>query len=342
MATIYDVAKKAGVGIGTVSRVLNKKPHISEKTRLLVEKAISDLDFQPHSMARNLARRRTNTVACIIPFFTGFFFVQLLSGIQRKITHFEKDLILYSVDSTIKKETFLSRVLKEHRVDGVLYVSLEISDADAARFTDHDFPIVLVDSYHPDLDSIKVDNVGGAVMATNHLIALGYNRIAMIDGQLKSVPARLRLAGYKNALENSGIPFRDRYFIACDFAREADGFNQEGGYAAMQQLLALGDDRPDAVFVSSDIQAIGAMQAIREQGLRIPEDVAVVGFDDIELARHVGLTTVRQPTIEMGELAVERLVQRIDGRPAVDFQQRLGTEVIVRDTCGAKLRSAVV
>ncbi len=336
MATIYDVAKRAGVGIGTVSRAINKQPNLSEKTRLKVEQAIEELNYQPHSMAQSLARRRTNSIGCIIPFFTGYFFVQLLAGIQRKITQYENDLILYSVDQTNKKETFLNRVLKERRVDGILYISLEISNEDAAVFNQKGFPIVLVDSFHPDLDSIKVDNVEGAYLATKHLIDLGYHDIAMIDGQLNSVPARLRLEGYKKALRDNGLAFHDQHFVACDFANEADGFNKQSGYTAMLQLLDLSESRPRAVFVSSDIQAIGAMQAVRERNLRIPEDIAIVGFDDIELASYVGLTTVKQPTIEMGELAVERLMSRIDSLPDQGFQKQLGTEIVVRETCGAQ------
>lgn len=337
MATIYDVAAKAGVGIGTVSRVLNKSPHITEKTRCKVEAAIAALDYRPHSMAQNLARRHTNTIGCIIPFFTGYFFIQLLRGIQRKITEFERDLILYSVDLKNKKETFLDRVLQERRVDGVLFVSLEISDRHAARFKEQGFPIVLVDSFHNEIDSVKVDNAHGAYMATSHLLELGYRDVAMIDGQLKSVPARLRLEGYKKALSEAQLPFREEHFIACDFADEADGFNKEAGYAAMQRLLTLGTQRPRAVFVSSDIQAVGALQALREADLKVPDDIAVVGFDDIELASHVGLTTVRQPTGKMGELAVEALIGRIGGISATaDFHRKLNTELVIRDTCGGR------
>lgn len=336
--TIYDVAKRAGVGIGTVSRVINKSPQITEKTKYKVLEAIKDLNYQPHTVAQSLARRKTNTIGCIIPFFTGYFFVELLRGVQRKITEYENDLILYSVDMTNKKETFLHRTLKERRVDGILLISLEITDEYAEEFVSRRFPIVLVDSFHPDLDSIKVDNVEGACQATSHLIQLGYKSIAMIDGQLKSVPARLRLEGYKKALIEHGHPFEERYFIACDFTDEADGFNKEAGYAAMQRLLDLDEDRPRAVFVSSDIQAIGAMQAIKERGLNVPNDVAVVGFDDIELAGHVGLTTMKQPTMAMGELAVDRLMQKIAGKAESDFKCPLDTKLVVRESCGGKCR----
>ncbi|MFQ5641013.1 MAG: LacI family DNA-binding transcriptional regulator [bacterium] len=337
-ATIYDVAKEAGVGIGTVSRFLNNSSQISEKSKRKVLAAIKALNYQPHTAAQNLARRRTNTIGCIIPFFASYFFVELLRGVQKKIMGCKNDLILYSVDFDLKKEIFLKRVLKERRIDGLLLVSLEIPDEYVEKFVSQKFPIVLVDSFHPGLDFIKVDNVEGAHIATNHLIELGYKKIAMIDGQLKSVPARLRLDGFKKALKEHRCPFDNRYFVTCDFADEADGFNKEAGYGAMQQLLDLGEDKPKAVLISSDIQAIGAMKAIKERGLKIPQDIAVVGFDDIELASHVGLTTMRQPIISMGELAVERLMKKISGEEdGTKFQLRFSPQLIVRESCGAKL-----
>jgi DNA-binding LacI/PurR family transcriptional regulator len=338
MANIYDVAKRAGVGIGTVSRVLNKSSHISDPTRQKVLAAIKALHYQPHTAAQSLARRRTNTLGCVIPFFTGNFFAQLLCAVQKKTSEFGNDLVLYSVDLANKKETFLRRVLSEKRVDGLLLVSLEITDEYAKRFLRQKLPIVLVDSFHDQLDSIKVDNDEGAHTATTHLIKLGYDKVAMIDGQLKSVPARLRLEGYKRALADHGRAFEERYFVACDFTDEADGFNREAGYSGMLQLLDLGSQRPRAVFVSSDIQAIGAMEAIRDRGLKVPDDVAVVGFDDIELAQYVGLTTMRQPILEMGELAVDRLMELVRGKREKDFKHRFATELIIRESCGAKRR----
>lgn len=335
--TIYDVAEKAGVGIGTVSRVINDSPHTRPQTREKVLQAIKELNYQPHTVAQSLARRKTNTIGCIIPFFTGYFFVELLRGIQSKITQFFNDLILYSIDDTSKKEFFLKRVLMERKVDGLLLVSLEISDDFVRKFLKQRFPIVLVDSFHPLLDSIKVDNVEGAFVATRHLLNLGYKKVAMIDGQLRSVPARLRLEGYKRALAEYDIPFDERYFVACDFTDEADGFNKEAGYVAMKKLLELERNRPRAVFVSSDIQALGAIQAIRECGLLIPEDIAVVGFDDIELAHFVGLTTMRQPIKKIGQLAVQRLIERISGEPETEFKPHFQTELVVRESCGAKL-----
>ena len=333
--TIYDVAKKAGVGIGTVSRTINNSSQVSPQTRAKVLQAIKQLDYQPHAIAQGLARKKTNMISIIVPFFTGYFYIELFKGIQEELSKYQYNLILYNVDQTDKTEPFLERTLQEKRVDGVLYISLRISDAYARKFLDLDFPIVLLDAYHPDLDSITVGNEYGAYIATQHLIRLGNTKVGMIDAQLKSTPAQIRLAGYKKALEESHILFKKDYLVISNSVEERDGFNREAGYRAMDQLLALGGDRPTAVFISSDIQAIGAIQAIQEHGLRIPEDIAIVGFDDIEMAQYMGLTTIRQPMFEMGRLAVKRLLNKISGTDVKNFKKSFLTELVIRKSCGA-------
>jgi len=333
--TIYDVAKKAGVGIGTVSRVINDSPQITPQTKAKVLAAIKELQYQPHIVAQSLARQKTHTIACIIPFLTGYFFVELLKGIQKKITEFKHDLILYSVDRGEQKETFLEKTLMERRVDGLLLASQEIDEPSAEKYLQQQFPIVLVDSHHDKLDSVSVDNVKGAYQATKHLIDLGYKEVAMIGAKLESFPARMRLQGYKDALSDAGLPFKKQYFIHCDFQEEADGFNKEAGYIAMQRILAMGDRRPRAVFISSDIQAVGALAAIKEAGLSVPDDIAIVGFDDIELASYVSLTTMRQPIRQMGEVAVERLMEKMSKNPQEVFKMRFDATLVVRGSCGA-------
>jgi len=333
--TIYDVARRAGVGIGTVSRAINDSSQITEQTKNRVLSAIRELNYQPHTVAQSLARQRTNTIGCIIPFFTGYFYMELLRGVQRETTVHKNDLILYSVDRMDKRDTYLERTLQERRVDGILLVSLEIPDECVAKFKSHGFPIVLLDGFHPELDSIKVDNVQSAYVATSHLLNLGYENVAMIAGRLSSLPARLRFEGYKQAIEDSGRTFDERIFVATAGPDDNDGFSKENGYAAMNKLLDLEGMRPRSVFASSDIQAIGAMQAIRERGLSVPGDVAIVGFDGIELASHVGLTTMRQPMVEMGQIAADRLIHKINESDNIDFKRKVSTELVVRESCGA-------
>ncbi|MBN1155067.1 LacI family DNA-binding transcriptional regulator [candidate division KSB1 bacterium] len=339
--TIYDVAKKAKVGIGTVSRAINDSPHISPHTRDKVLQVVKELKYQPHAMAQGLARKKTKIIACIVPFFTGYFFVELLRSIQRDISAYGYDLILYSVDEMNKKEVFLKRALREKKVDGVLVFSLPINDNDANIFINNNFPIVLIDSYHRDLDSISIQNQQGAYLATRHLIELGHTRIAMITGHIQSIPAQRRLEGYKIALHEDDIEFKENYVLYIDSSEVNadlmlnDGFNEKSGYQLMLRLLESGTERPTAVFVSSDIQAIGAMKAIREKGLSIPDDIAVVGFDDIELARLLGLTTIHQPIAEMGHYAVKRLIDRMNGHNADHYECDMETHLVIRRTCGS-------
>lgn len=333
--TIYDVARRAGVGIGTVSRALNNSPLIAADTKARVLKAIQELDYRPHALAQGLARNKTDMIAIIVPFFTGYFFVELLRGVQEEAIRHHYDLVLYSVHQTDKVELFLERALRERRVDGVLLLSLPISDRYARKFVTSRVPIVLVDSFHPSLDSITVENRDGAYQATSHLLALGHRRVGMIVGHLRSMPARVRLEGFRQALADHGIPFDERYVAMVDSIPGQDGFCKEAGYEGMKKLLALGAERPSAVFVSSDIQAEGAMRAALEVGVRIPQDVAIVGFDDIEIAELLGLTTMRQPMWEMGRLAVDRLVERIGEPDAPRYARSFAPSLVVRQSCGA-------
>ena len=340
--TIYEVARKAGVGIGTVSRVLNDSPQISPATRAKVLKVIKELNFQPHAMAQSLARRKTHTIGVIVPFFTGYFYVELLRGIQRALSQHKFDLILYGVDDLQKKDASLKRALQQRRVDGVLLVSMKLSDNFSAEFKRRRLPLILVDAYHEEFDSIIVNNQEGAYTATRHFIRLGYRRIAMLTGHYESIPAQTRLHGCQHALTEAGLALPEDMIISSDSlpgeaARVNDGFNQEAGYLAMRNFLARHsrNGSPTAVFVNCDIQAVGAIKAVKEAGLRIPDDVALIGFDDIELAEYVGLTTVRQPMAEMGYRAVERMMALVEDPDLPPEHLRLDTELVVRESCGA-------
>ena len=333
--TIYDVAKKAGVGIGTVSRAINNSPNITPETKAAVMTAIKELHYQPHALAQGLARKKTHMIAVILPVFTGYFYLELLKAIQREASTHGYDLILYSVDQTDKTDVFLRRTLQEKRVDGVLLISLKISDKFADRFVNSSIPIVLVDHHHSQLDSIYVENNRGAYDATAHLIKLGHKKIGIIDAHLRSIPAQTRLEGYRQALSDADLPVVNAYMIIGEHASEVDGFNREAGYDAMHHLLSL-PDPPSAVFVASDVQAAGAVQACREAGLHIPDQMAIVGFDDIEIAHYLGLSTMHQPLDEMGSLAFIRLLERMTN-PDLDVLQKVySTQLVVRNTCGGK------
>ena len=340
--TIYDVAKKANVGIGTVSRVINKSPQISPKTREKVLKVIKELKYQPSAMAQRLARKCTNTIACIVPFFTGYFYFELLRGVQQQVSKLGYDLILYSVDVFEKKEEIFKKTIRERRADGVLIISMTISDKFANRFLQAKLPVALVDSCHQDLDSITIENREGAYNATQHLINMGHVNLGMINGSLESVPARIRLNGFKEALADNHIIPDERFILNVSESANADekqndGFNKAAGYNAMKRVLESAEPRPTAFFIASDIQAAGAMKAVQEKNLKIPEDIAIVGFDDIELSEYLGLSTMKQPMFEMGKIAIEQLIHKIEnGSTNGAFKKVLHPELIIRDTCGAK------
>ncbi len=335
-ATIYDVAKKAGVGIGTVSRAINNSPQINPLTKARILSVAEELSYQPHALAQSLARKKTYTIASVVPFFTNYFFVELLKSVQHALSRSNYDLILYSVDRMNRRDRTLDRVLSERRSDGVLVISLGLMDGYAEKFIAANLPVVLIDHMHQQIDSVAIANREGAFSATSHLIGLGHRRIGMINGHLSSYPALRRLEGFKNALAAGNIPYDERSLIVCDAKAGEHGFNEAAGYLAMQRLIGQSRRLPTALFVASDVQCLGVMRAAKEAGLRIPDDLALVGFDDIEFAKFVGLTTMRQPIADMGQMAVSRLLERIQGVNHGDFHRELDAELIVRESCGSR------
>ncbi len=334
--TIYDVAKKAGVGVGTVSRAINNSPLIHPNTKERILQVIRELNYQPHALAQSLARKKTFTIASVVPFFTNYFFVELLRSVQLALARNNYDLILYNIHRMDRRDSTLDRVLHQRRTDGVLIFSLQVGDHYAERFIQSNIPVVIVDHMHPKIDSIVIANQKGAYVATRHLIALGHREIGMINGHLSSYPAMLRLKGFQQALQESGLSFDDRHVVICDATSGEHGFNEAAGYAAMKRLIAQNHQLPTALFVASDVQALGVMRAAKEAGIRIPEDMAIVGFDDIELAKFVGLTTMRQPIVQMGEMAVDHLLAIVNGKSMNGLYTELEAELIVRESCGSK------
>ncbi len=336
--TIYDIAREAGFGIGTISRVLNDHPSVTPETRKKVIEVAKRLNYQPHTYAQRLARRQSETISAVIPFFTNYFFIEVLRGVQDKISELGYDLVLYGVEHPDQVEGYASRALQRGKVDGILFFSMKVPDKVLVRLKETNLPIGLVDSVSPDFDSISVANAEGAYAATAHLIELGHRRIGMINAQSVSAPALERLQGYRRALERHGLSFTDE-FVRIGRNTKQDGFNRDAGYEAMTDFIKMGSEMPKAFFVSSDIQAMGAIAALNENGFRVPEDVALVGFDDIELARHMRLTTMRQPMFQMGVLAIERLVARMANPDMEILHTTFSPTLIVRESCGALIRN---
>lgn len=332
--TIYDIAREANVGIGTVSRVLNNSANVTSQTRERVITIARRLNYQPHAFAQALARKRSNTLSAIIPFFTNYFFIEVLQGVQETLTSLGYDLIIHGANSQDQVDEYLQRSMRKGRVDGTLLFSLELSESNAEEILERKIPLVLVDTFHPKFDSIRVDNAMGAKIATEHLIALGHRSIGMINANLKSAPAKERLSSFRRTAAEHGLSINDDLIVNSSDTKN-DGFSRESGYHSMKEFIARGTALPSAFFVSSDIQAIGVLAALREAGIRVPEDMAIVSFDDVELAKNFDLTTMSQPMFKMGELAVKKMLERIENPNApvtsVDFKPTL----VIRASCGA-------
>lgn len=334
--TIYDVAKKAGVGIGTVSRAINDSPQIRSDTKKRVLQAAAELGYSPHTLARGLARRRTGIIAVIMPFYTGHFYQELLRGIQKALSKYNYDLMLYYIDKPEKRGAYFDRTLRERRCDGVLAISMDISDEYIEKFRNMNLPLVLVDRVNHNVDCVQVENTEGAYRAAQYLISLGHRKIAMISGNSESIPTQERRIGFEKALAEANIPSQSCYFVASNMLQDGeelamnDGFNPHAGQLAMESMLALGDQRPTAVFAAADILAIGAMKAASKHGLHVPEDIAIVGFDDIELSAYLAISTMKQPMYEMGKTAVERIMNKIEKKDRSIQQICLKTRLVKR------------
>lgn len=326
--TIRDVAKRARVGVGTVSRVLNNNPSVSEETRQRVQKAIDELDFSPNPIAQQLSSGKTHAVAVILPFLTYPSFVERLRGVQRALMQSPYQLILYSAETPDHRDRFFQILSRQSRVDGILIISIPLLDSHAQRFIETGTPTVLVDNYHPDLSRVYVDDFRGGYLATRHLLELGHTKIAfisdIIETKLKFVAMKNRMKGYLQALMDKGITLRNQYLLEDDHGRAE-------ACRMAYQLLNL-DDPPTAIFAASDTQAIGVMDAARELGYSIPGDLSVVGYDNIRDAEYLNLTTVAQPLFESGYEGAHMLLSMID-QSQVEIQEiKLPLDLIERGT----------
>ncbi len=329
--TIRDVARQAGVGLGTVSRVLNNSPLVSEGTRQRVLEVITELDYVPSPSARRLSLGKTHSVAVIVSFLTRPVSVERLRGVASTMASTEYDLVIYHVETPERRDACFRDLPRRERVDGVLILSLNPRDQDVAQLAAADVPIVLVDASHPALHSLNqviVDDVAGGRVATQHLIELGHHRIGFVGDEpyrgFSFSSSADRLRGYRQALETAGVPFRP------DYCRQG----KHGRYEARRlagEILAMSEP-PTAIFAASDTQAMGVLEAARDCGLRVPQDLSVVGYDDIEVSEFLGLTTIRQLLFESGEQGVQLLLAALDD-PSLDPVCRiLPTDLVVRNT----------
>jgi LacI family transcriptional regulator len=340
--TIEEIADLADVSRSTVSRVLNNHPSVRPSVRARVQQVIQEHRYTPRAAARSLASRRTNVVGLLIPrsaatIFSDPFFPHVIQGITETCSN-RGYFLLLSMVTVEREQDFYERVLRGRHVDGLIMMSSDIDDPILPLLIRDESALVLV-GRHPylaDVSSADVDNRDGAVQAIRHLVELGHRRIATITGPLYMAGAMDRRDGYKQALAEAAIPIRPELIVEGDYT-------QASGYATMRQLLDL-SERPAAVFAASDVMAAGALRAIHEAGLRVPDDIALVSFDDLPLASILTppLTTVHQPLYELGAAAADLLLQRLDQpddhRPT---HVVLPTHLVVRQSSGAPARRSV-
>ncbi len=307
--TIHDVARIAGVGIGTVSRVLNNNPNVKPTTREKVLSVIAQLNYKPNPIARSMISRRTNSIGVMIPFFTRPFHIEILRNVEAALHHTGHQLVLYNIETNTQRDSYFADLPMHRRVDGLLIISLPVEEAVALGFKRAKIPTVLLDTYSPLLTSLVVNNVDGAYQAVKCLTQKGHRRIGFInglmnEGNFKFNQANDRLIGFHRALGEADILFDPELMLSSEWNREA-------ARGAALQLLSR-TPRPTAIFASSDIQAVGVLEAARTLHIRVPEDLSLIGFDGIELSELLDFSTVQQPIEEMGTLSVQKLVAQID------------------------------
>lgn len=305
--TIYDVAKRAGVAISTVSRVLNDSPYVSEETKSKVQEAIDALDFRPQVNARMLAKRQPQIIAVAVPTFTTPFFNEVLKGVKDEIAKLDLDFIIYNTGSDDPEENF-RRFIDRGIPDGLVIFSIEITDEIDKRLKDYEIPIIIVGSDHPNYDYFYWDNYKGGYLAGEHLAQQGYKKIGMIRSHSKSKVSDQREKGFRAALEKYGIELDEKYLVT-GITRKHAGFSEEAGFEAIK-ILSERDAIPEALFCSNDSQAIGAIYALQKMGLSVPEDVAILGYDNIKISRYLDVSSIDQLMYDVGTRAIQRLAER--------------------------------
>jgi LacI family transcriptional regulator len=305
--TIFDVAKLSGVSISTISRVINTPEKVNINTRQKVYGAIDQLGFVPQAEARARALRLKGRIGVITPFFTAPSFVQRLRGIAGALSKENFDLIIYTVDSNNRLQSYLTSLPLTGNLDGLVIMSLPVAENDVKRLIEHNLPTVLIEFPHPLMNSVEIDDVDGGKKAAEYLIKKGHRRIAFLgDTDLPEYsihPVSMRLKGFKSALRAANLE------IPEEFVRLAP-YNQEQARNIAKELLN-SPKPPTAVFAATDLQALGVLKAARQLGVKIPEQLAIIGFDDLDTAEYEDLTTIRQHLDESGRLAIEILLAHI-------------------------------
>ena len=330
MPTIKDVARRAGVAPITASRVINNSGYVSAETRRRVEAAIEELGYVPNRVARSLRSKRTQTLALVLTDITNPFWTTVARGVEDAARVGGFSVILGNTDESEPREYEYVQVLLQKQVDGFLLVPARHGARSVALIRRQKVPLVVLDrTVEANVDTVRSDSVGGARALTHHLISLGHRRIAMLTGPREVSTAVDRALGYRQALEEAGIP------VTGDLMRFGP-YTQQGGYAMTLSILSL-SSRPTAIFAGNNFIAVGALRALREAGLQVPEDMSLVAFDDLPPSFVVEpfLTVAAQRAYEMGQVATQLLLTRLaEQEPGQPQEIVLSTELIVRRSCG--------
>jgi len=323
-----DVAERAGVSVSTVSHVINGTRPVSDELRQRVLAAMDEMGYQPNRLARSLRRGETHTIGMVVPDSANPFFAEVARGIEDTSFEHGYSLILCNSDGDLEKELFYTNVLTEKQVDGILFVAAGVSTEHICALQERRIPVVVVDREIPDVsvDEVLTDNARGGWLATRHLLELGHRRFGCITGPSNLTPSAERVTGYRQALEEGGVPVDEVLIVKGDF-------QYESGYRAARQLLAM-DDPPTAIFACNDLMAVGAISAAVELGRKVPSDLSVVGFDDVPLASFTNppLTTVVQLKYEMGVIATAMLLERMCDCDMPPCRRMLDTTLVIRQS----------
>ena len=330
MVSIDEVARLAGVSTATVSRALSGRGNVSDATRARVKAAADSLGYVVSSSASSLASGRTRNIGVLVPYLDRWFFSTVLSGVATALMRRGYDITLYSLTSDPEaRRSVFQTFLRRRRVDGVIAISIELSDAELERLAELDLPVIAIGGPNPRLTTLTVDDVAVARLATEHLISLGHRDIAHIGANPEfdidfHIPTRRR-QGFEAALAEAGIPVHSSLYKPADFTIE-------GGFRAGKQLLGRPGRAPTAIFAASDEMAIGALLAARELGFRVPENLSVMGIDGHELGEFFRLTTVDQFPLGQGERAAEAVLAELDASAPQHTPRPLPFELVVRDS----------
>lgn len=312
--TIYDIAKQSGVSRATVSRVINNSGYVKEETREKVLKAIKELNYTPSAIARSLSTNKTNTIGVVVPEINDPFFGEIIKGISQAAEKYDLNIILFDTADSIEKEIKALKLLRQQRIEGIMitptYTEQKFNSEYLKTIQNSGIPIILMDGHikYDGFSGVFIDHVKGAYEGTEALIKSGHRKIAIINGNMNSRPAKERLMGYKKALDENNIPLDERYIFYGNY-------NYEITYEITKEILKM-QDRPTAIFVCSNRMSLGCVKAFNEENIKIPEDMAIVGFDKLEVLNILGMNIsfVSGPTSELGKIGMKMLVDIINNK----------------------------